>query len=337
MLLGSLVDQSLVIAEPRAQAMRYRLLETVREYGLERLTAAGETELVRDRHRDVFLALAEEAAPHLESPRQAEWLARLEPEAANLAAAIEHALGSDPSVALRLCAALYPFWRARGRFAEAALAQSRALAAGARRRARRCARGCSVTSATRSIGQGDPEAAHAHATEALALAEQAGDRSAAARARCRDRQRRCSSRTPRAARTEFARAAELARAAGDDWALIQAHLAPAFGATLQNDHALALRLSDAVADVVERSGEPYQVARRHYFAGMAAVNDGRLDEARDAVAEARAAVADVWEPIQEARSGHRRGARRHLVGPARGRRSSACPDSSSTRSASAQG
>jgi hypothetical protein len=68
---------------------------------------------------------------------------------------------------------------------------------------------------------------------------------------------------PAAARTEFARAAELARAAGDDWALIQAHLHPAFGAAWQNDHALARRLSAAVADLVERSGEPYDVSRRH--------------------------------------------------------------------------
>ena len=66
--------------------MRYRLLETVRQYGLERLAEAGEEAALRTRHRDHFLALAEEAGPHLETGRQGEWLEILDPEAANLAA-----------------------------------------------------------------------------------------------------------------------------------------------------------------------------------------------------------------------------------------------------------
>ena len=103
-LLASLVDQSLVIAEERTSGMRYRLLETVREYALEQLADAGEEEALRRRHRDFFLALAEEAAPHLDTGRQREWLEILDPEAANLAAAIEYALASEPPLALRFCA-----------------------------------------------------------------------------------------------------------------------------------------------------------------------------------------------------------------------------------------
>jgi predicted ATPase/class 3 adenylate cyclase len=57
-LLTSLVDKSMVAAEERGDAMRYRLLETVRQYALDRLSLAGEREIVRDRHRDAFLALA---------------------------------------------------------------------------------------------------------------------------------------------------------------------------------------------------------------------------------------------------------------------------------------
>src|SRR5262249_35899231 len=102
-LLGSLVEQSLVIAEEGASAEGYRLLETVRQYGLERLGEAGEQEAVRDRHRDFFLELAEHARPHLDTGRQREWLERLDPEAANLAAAIDHALRSQPTLALRFC------------------------------------------------------------------------------------------------------------------------------------------------------------------------------------------------------------------------------------------
>ncbi|HEX6023966.1 MAG TPA: hypothetical protein VFZ00_18395, partial [Solirubrobacter sp.] len=154
--------------EPRGRGMRYRLLETVREYGLERLAEAGEVELLRDRHRTAFLALAEREAARLESPRQAEAVALLEPDAANLTAALDHALQTDPEAALRMCAALYPFWRGRGRFAEAELAQTRALAAGADAPPSLRAR-VLVTAAMRCVVTGDAAGARALATEALAL------------------------------------------------------------------------------------------------------------------------------------------------------------------------
>ena len=105
---------------------------------------------------------------------------RLEPEAANLAAALDHALRTDPPDALRMCAALYPFWRTRGRFAEAALAQTRALEAGGEAAPALRAR-VLLTRAIRLTGQGDPLAAEEQARDALALAEEAGDRRAAAR------------------------------------------------------------------------------------------------------------------------------------------------------------
>jgi hypothetical protein len=139
-LLGSLIDQSLVIAEKRERGMRYRLLETVREYGFERLAEAGEEEALRGHERDFFVALAEEAALHFETGRQREWFELLDPEAANLAAAIDWALRSEPRLALRFCAALSRWWCARGRLAEAELAfalagrlwRPRARAAGTR-------------------------------------------------------------------------------------------------------------------------------------------------------------------------------------------------------------
>ena len=182
-LLASLVDQSLVIAEERGSGMRYRLLETVRQYGLERLADAGEEVAVRRRHRDFFLALAEEAAPHLDTGRQREWLEILDPEAANLAAAIDYALPSEPPLALRFCAALYRWWVARGRFAEAELALSRSLNACGEEdpalRARALERRARV-----AINAGEFEAAESHATEALALADEVGDEGTAGRARC---------------------------------------------------------------------------------------------------------------------------------------------------------
>jgi hypothetical protein len=64
----------------------------VRQYGPERLVAASEEGPLRGHHRDVFLALAEEAAPHRDSGRQREWLEVLDPAVSNLATAIDLAL-----------------------------------------------------------------------------------------------------------------------------------------------------------------------------------------------------------------------------------------------------
>ena len=106
--LETLVAHSLL----RAENDRFRLLETVRQYALERVEPAA-----RDRHRDRFLELAERTREDVLSPRQPAAFAALDEEAANLAAAIEHALATDPAKALRFCLALDFWFRARARFA----------------------------------------------------------------------------------------------------------------------------------------------------------------------------------------------------------------------------
>ena len=73
-LLTSLVDKSLVVVEEQGASVRYRLLETVRQYALDRLAQAGEVAALRERHRDVYLALAERIAPHLEPQTRARGL-----------------------------------------------------------------------------------------------------------------------------------------------------------------------------------------------------------------------------------------------------------------------
>jgi predicted ATPase/DNA-binding winged helix-turn-helix (wHTH) protein/Tfp pilus assembly protein PilF len=112
-LLIALIEKSLVVADEDGD--RYRMLETVREYARDRLTESGSAEVVRERHRDFFLALAERAEPKLLNADQAEWLRRLEVEHGNLRAAIHWSLAEAGSGgALRLCGALQQFWWMRG-------------------------------------------------------------------------------------------------------------------------------------------------------------------------------------------------------------------------------
>jgi predicted ATPase/class 3 adenylate cyclase len=122
-LLGSLVDKSLVVAEPTGETLRYRLLETIRQFAAERLaeTGDGEAAAVAAAHRAHFLSVAETAAPHLTGPEQGRWLARLDADQANLQRATAHA-GADPdgtAPALRFGVALQRYWMARSRPEEA--------------------------------------------------------------------------------------------------------------------------------------------------------------------------------------------------------------------------
>jgi tetratricopeptide (TPR) repeat protein len=115
--LGSLLDKSLLHRElPPGGPARFRMLETVREYALERLEAAVEGEAARARHAAFYQALAEEAGPQLTEPGQAAWLERLEPERQDLDAALAWLCRHEPEAALRMATRLAPLWRLRGPF-----------------------------------------------------------------------------------------------------------------------------------------------------------------------------------------------------------------------------
>ncbi|MFD0970842.1 BTAD domain-containing putative transcriptional regulator [Plantactinospora endophytica] len=120
-LLARLVDRSLVVVTERAgDEPRYRLLESVAAYCVERLHDADEVRRIRDRHRRHYTELAERAEPELYGPDQRRWLRRLDAEAANLRAALDNTLRApDPDLALRLVNALTWYWFLRGRLTEA--------------------------------------------------------------------------------------------------------------------------------------------------------------------------------------------------------------------------
>jgi predicted ATPase/DNA-binding CsgD family transcriptional regulator len=94
---------------------RYLMLESLREFGLDKLVRSGEEEEARLAHGEWIIALAEEAGPNLAGPRQAAWLNRLDDEMENIRAALAWSLhGQRGDIALRVIGVLWPFLRERG-------------------------------------------------------------------------------------------------------------------------------------------------------------------------------------------------------------------------------
>jgi len=128
--LTTLVDNSLLRREESADEVRFTMLETVREYALERLRSQGEVDARRRRHAAYVVALVEAAAPDRAGVDQAASLARLDRERGNVRAALEWTLESeDLETGLRLAGLLRWFWLARGYLSEGRYWLGRLLAA----------------------------------------------------------------------------------------------------------------------------------------------------------------------------------------------------------------
>ncbi len=129
-LLSSLVDMS-VVGRVGETGSRYRMLETIRQFGAAHLEKAGKSAYWRGRHLDWYAALVESLDEQWIGPDQVAWMDRLRVEHPNLRAALDHALreGGEPRTALLMCSRLEPLWVCGGHLTEARRWLERALAA----------------------------------------------------------------------------------------------------------------------------------------------------------------------------------------------------------------
>ncbi|GAA1581199.1 LuxR family transcriptional regulator [Actinomadura kijaniata] len=125
-LLPRLVEQSVM----QREGAGFRMLDTIREYGLERLRDLGEENVVRRRHRDACLRLARRAEAEWSGPDQLGWTGRVIAEFPNLRVALDHCLEMGSAKALELSAALWPLWSACGYHREGRYYLRRALEQG---------------------------------------------------------------------------------------------------------------------------------------------------------------------------------------------------------------
>lgn len=177
--LVTLVDHSLVQRDaPDAvgEGIRFRLLETIRAFALERLAADGREAETRRRHALAYLALAESAAPNIPGPDQPRWLDRLGIDYPNMRAAIRWAIDArEVDLAQRSIAAMWRFWQQTGRLVEATeLAEATLQLPGSATLTP--ARMAAVTAAGGiAYWHGRPQDAIRHYADQLRLARELGD------------------------------------------------------------------------------------------------------------------------------------------------------------------
>jgi predicted ATPase/class 3 adenylate cyclase/Tfp pilus assembly protein PilF len=176
-LLDRLVQKSLVLVDEPED--RYGALETIRDYARDRLTDAGETETLRARHQQYYLALAEASEPSWRGRiDELRWLRSLEAEHANLRAALHWSL-EQPGLAVnavRFCGALGHFWRVRGHWREGRDWCSVALQKDAGMSPREVRAKALLSAAMMNARLGETPAAEELAEQALTLARDAGNR-----------------------------------------------------------------------------------------------------------------------------------------------------------------
>ncbi|MGV9866305.1 protein kinase domain-containing protein [Rhodococcus koreensis] len=171
----SLVDKSILIRETSVAVVRFRLLETLREYGREKAQQAGEYLGLRRQHREWYRRLVLAAEADWISSRQLEWISRLEREQPNLREAMEFCVSDSPDTGLQIAAALYPFWNSRGLYGEGRRWLDRLLELETTSEPTVDRIKALYADAVLAELQGDLRAAAAHVEEGRALAGQTSD------------------------------------------------------------------------------------------------------------------------------------------------------------------
>jgi predicted ATPase len=176
-LLAALVDKSILIRTESDGNVRFVLLDTLRDYGREKLDQTGGYLALRRRHLDWYRRLVADMSADWFSARQVDWLKRIELELHNLREAMEFAMADSPPTLLAMCAGIYLYAVARGSLSEMGQWLDRALTATAVEPSQDRIKALHGATAIAGL-QGNVSAATAHAREAQILAEHTSDATA---------------------------------------------------------------------------------------------------------------------------------------------------------------
>jgi DNA-binding CsgD family transcriptional regulator len=296
-LLTLVVDKSLVVAETASGPMRYRLLETVRQYALEKLGESGQADAVRARHRDHYTAVAAllDTSPHTGYEQRLE---QTDTEIDNLRAAFAWSRENcDIGLALALASSLQPLWLARGRIREGSAWFDVALTDADVHRA-------DVAPAVRARALADNSVLDVYAgatdrmeqaQQALAIAREVDDPALLAWALVA-----CGGLAvyPEVALPYLAEAIGLARSIDDNWQLSQTLHLQAYGLAMAGEPIAARAAAEEGRDLADAIGDRFVSRACRWDLGVAQLMTGELVGAiaqlREVIAEADATHDTIW-------------------------------------------
>jgi predicted ATPase/DNA-binding SARP family transcriptional activator len=299
--LEGLVDKQLLRRRGPGRDTRLSMLETVREYALERLQEDGRAAEIHARHCLYYLDLAERAEPEMYTRGEAEWLARLDREIDNLRAALDWGLREDPRLALRLSGLLVWFWDIRNRideglgWVEAAMAAAGNTApVGERARALRAEVYLMGGKGAVYDWQGSLAHARARAVEALALSREAQEPAGIAEALLGLAHLEVAESLPQRRRRALAEEAlEYAQEADDDRLVAFALRARALAVSMEEGASEI----DAVVAAMRKIGSTRELVGFYSDAAYNAIKVGRPDRAAALLDEAMPLAHDLGEPM----------------------------------------
>ncbi len=293
-LLSSLVNKSLVVAHTLLRdESRYSLLETIRQYGQEKLTSSGEWFVIRDRHLQFFLGLSEESDTKLRGEYQQQWLDRLEIEYDNIRTALAWAVeggrldNSRVSAGLRITTSLYQFWRIRD-YIEEGLGWSRQLFAEANDEISAVVQAKALLFASLMAGiRGQTGDQMRYAEDAVRLGEAAGEEGKQALTLALGAQS-YAARKAGDDQTAFSlalREVQLLRQVGDVYQLGLSLSLNSFFAMSMGKYAQARAMLDEALPLLRDAGDPYRIAMALNYAGDLARCERNYQQAQTAYEE----------------------------------------------------
>ncbi|SEK75652.1 ATP-binding protein [Rhodococcus maanshanensis] len=297
--LASLADKSILIREEHGTAVRYRLLETLRAYGSEKLRESGDRDTLHRRHRDWYARLAHEAEAEWIGPNQVTWIGRLEREKSNLREALQFSLTpgeAEADVSLRMVNSLYLYWICRGQISEGRRWVDRALAvSGDRRTADRVLAlfGGSVLTGM----QQEFATATGLVDECRTLADELGDPMLLATAGYATGFQALFSGDLKGARRSFEDALQTSGPTGELQRAIGCLLGLAVASGLLGDEARSVACYEQVFAITAPRGESYYRAYALWGLGLATLHQGDRTRAAAQLAQALRLVRRVNDPI----------------------------------------
>jgi predicted ATPase/DNA-binding SARP family transcriptional activator len=296
--LEELTASSLLTAEETHGVMRFRLLETLREYGRERLSPEGGSRL-RNRHARYYLALAQEAEPELRGRNQARWLGRLAAEHDNFRASLTWlaAAGGGATEGLALSTVLARFWIARGYVSEGRSWLARFLslvedAGDSVPRARAL-----VAAGELATADGDVAGAPPLLEQGLAMSEHLADPTGMAAALASLGMIATWASDLARAESSYTACLSAARQANEGWAVAMALGGLSLAAALRGEGGAARALGEERLAMERELGDPIQISEALHNVGVGALLQADYAGARAAVEECLRIRRDLQYPL----------------------------------------